>query len=88
MNRRKWIQSLGLAGASSLAGQLLIDGDESGKVLAAQDAPSDQPGPTDCQYAPPGEYVKDHTFVYHEGWWHFYSISGTAEYAWAYTGCE
>jgi hypothetical protein len=88
MNRREWIHNLGLAGAASLAGQLLVDRGEGGKVLAAQSDHPDDPSPTDCQYAPPGEYVKDHTFVYHDGWWHFYSISGTAGYAWAYTGCE
>ena len=34
--------------------------------------------PVQCDYAPPGEYIKDHTLVFHDGWWHLYSISGTA----------
>lgn len=33
--------------------------------------------PTLCAYAPPGEYIKDHTFLFRDGWWHLYSISGT-----------
>ena len=44
--------------------------------------------PTECCYAPPGEYVKDHTLIYHDGWWHLFSISGTEGYFWAYTGNE
>ena len=32
--------------------------------------------------------MKDHTFVYHDGWWHLYSISGTAGYCHAFTGNE
>jgi len=44
--------------------------------------------PTICAYAPPGEYMKDHTLVFHDGWWHLYSISGTAGYCHAYTGNE
>lgn len=44
--------------------------------------------PIECSYAPPGEYVKDHTFVYHDEWWHLYSISGTKGYYHGYTGNE
>lgn len=44
--------------------------------------------PTDCRYAPPGEYVKDHSFLFQDGWWHLYSISGTAGYCHAYNGNE
>jgi hypothetical protein len=88
MNRRDWIQGLGLAGAFSFTGQKLVGLGERGMAPAPQGAPSGNSSPTNCQYAPPGEYVKDHTFVHHDGWWHFYSISGTAGYAWAYTGCE
>ena len=43
---------------------------------------------TQCQYAPPGEYVKDHTFIFNDGWWHLYSISGTAGYYHGYNGNE
>ena len=44
--------------------------------------------PVDCNYAPPGEYMKDHSFVYHDGWYHLYNISGTAGYYHGYTGNE
>jgi len=44
--------------------------------------------PTECQYAPPGEYIKDHSLLFHDGWWHLYSISGTAGYHHGYTGNE
>lgn len=42
----------------------------------------------DCAYAPPGEYIKDHTLLYHDGWWHLFSISGTAGYYHGYNGNE
>ncbi len=44
--------------------------------------------PVDCQYSPPGEYIKDHCFVYHDGWWHLFSISGTRGYYHGYNGNE
>ena len=44
--------------------------------------------PTACSYAPPGEYIKDHTLIFHDGWWHLYSISGTTGYYHAFTGNE
>jgi hypothetical protein len=44
--------------------------------------------PTQCSYAPPGEYIKDHSFIYHDGWWHFFSISGTRGYYHGYNGNE
>jgi len=44
--------------------------------------------PVACAYAPPGEYIKDHTLVFHDGWWHLFSISGTAGYYHGYTGNE
>jgi len=44
--------------------------------------------PTMCHYAPPGEYIKDHTLLYHDGWWHLYSISGTQGYCHLYNGNE
>jgi hypothetical protein len=44
--------------------------------------------PTQCRYAPPGEYIKDHTLFFHEGWWHLYSISGIEGYYHAFTGNE
>ena len=46
------------------------------------------PDPTQCDYAPPGEYMKDHSFVYHDGWWHLFNISGTAGYYHGYNGNE
>ncbi|MDD6211473.1 MAG: family 43 glycosylhydrolase [Bacteroidales bacterium] len=36
--------------------------------------------PTACDYAPAGEYIKDHSIIYHDGWYHLFSISGTAGY--------
>jgi hypothetical protein len=44
--------------------------------------------PTECDYAPPGEYMKDHSLVFHDGWWHLFSISGTAGYYHGYNGNE
>jgi hypothetical protein len=44
--------------------------------------------PTECRFAPPGEYVKDHTLIHHDDWWHLFSISGTAGYFWGYPGNE
>ncbi len=44
--------------------------------------------PTRCAYAPPGEYMKDHSFVFHDGWWHLFNISGTAGYYHGYNGNE
>jgi len=44
--------------------------------------------PTDCSYAPTGEYIKDHTLVFNDGWWHLFSISGTAGYYHGYNGNE
>ena len=48
----------------------------------------DHGDPTDCDFAPPGEYIKDHTFVYTDGWWHLFSISGTRGYYHGYNGNE
>lgn len=44
--------------------------------------------PVDCAYAPPGEYTKDHTLLFHDGWWHLFSISGTRGYYHGYNGNE
>ncbi|MDD2381609.1 MAG: family 43 glycosylhydrolase [Mariniphaga sp.] len=44
--------------------------------------------PTTCNYAPPGEYIKDHTLVFHDGWWHLFAISGTQGYYHGYNGNE
>jgi len=44
--------------------------------------------PTECSYAPPGEYIKDHTIIFHDGWWHLFSISGTQGYYHGYNGNE
>jgi glycosyl hydrolase family 43 len=44
--------------------------------------------PTQCEYAPPGEYMKDHSFVRKDGWWHLFNISGTAGYYHGYNGNE
>ena len=59
-------------------------------IRSTQPVPSktstEVPVPTDCAYAPPGEYMKDQTRIYHDDWWHLYSISGTAGYYHGYTG--
>jgi Glycosyl hydrolases family 32 N-terminal domain len=44
--------------------------------------------PVTCAYAPPGEYIKDHTLLLHDGWWHLFSISGTRGYYHGYNGNE
>jgi hypothetical protein len=44
--------------------------------------------PVQCQYAPCGEYIKDHTIIFHDGWYHFFSISGTEGFYHGYTGNE
>lgn len=44
--------------------------------------------PTVCHYAPPGEYIKDHTLLFHDGWWHLFSISGIEGYYHACNGNE
>jgi sucrose-6-phosphate hydrolase SacC (GH32 family) len=46
------------------------------------------PSPTTCSYAPAGEFIKDHTLLFHDGWWHLYSISGTDGYYHGYNGNE
>jgi len=38
------------------------------------------PDPTRCNYAPAGEYIVDHSFIFQDGWYHFFSISGTEGY--------
>lgn len=49
---------------------------------------SGQGDPTQCDFAPCGEYTKDHSFIYHDGWYHLFSISGTAGYYHGYNGNE
>lgn len=44
--------------------------------------------PTDCAYAPPGEYMKDHSIIGKDGWFHLFNISGTAGYYHGYNGNE
>jgi hypothetical protein len=44
--------------------------------------------PVRCDYAPPGEYMKDHSLVRHDGRWHLFNISGTAGYYHGYNGNE
>lgn len=46
------------------------------------------PDPVACAYAPPGEYMKDHTLVRRDGWWHLFNISGTAGFYHGYNGNE
>lgn len=42
----------------------------------------------DINYAPEGEYVKDHSFVYHDGLFHMFSISGPLGCGWHDKGGE
>ncbi len=44
--------------------------------------------PMRCSYAPPGEYMKDHSLLFHDGWWHLFNISGSAGYYHGYNGNE
>ena len=44
--------------------------------------------PIECSYAPPGEFIKDHTLLFHDGWWHLFSISGIEGYYHACNGNE
>ncbi len=78
MHRRNFVKLAGAAACGALLGDSLV---------AALPSPSPA-GPTQCRYAPPGEYVKDHTFVRRDGWWHLYSISGTTGLSWMYSGNE
>lgn len=44
--------------------------------------------PTLCSYAPSGEYIKDHTLIYHDNWWHLFSVSGARGYCHLFNGNE
>jgi hypothetical protein len=44
--------------------------------------------PTQCDYCPCGEYIKDHSIIFHDGWYHLFSISGTQGYYHGYNGNE
>lgn len=80
--RKNFIKKI--AAASSLP--FLFSGFD---VFAAGQSGNDSlPDPTECDYAPPGEYIKDHCFVYHDGWYHLFSISGIQGYYHGYTGNE
>ncbi len=43
--------------------------------------------PSTC-FAPPGEYIKDHCFIFNDNRWHFYSISGKIGNCWLDPGNE
>lgn len=66
---------LGLSPALKLLGNNMVSKSESNV-------------PTNCTYAPPGEYIKDHTLIFNDGWWHLFSISGTQGYYHGYNGNE
>ncbi|MCC6580363.1 MAG: hypothetical protein IT440_07960 [Phycisphaeraceae bacterium] len=40
------------------------------------------------RYAPPGEFIKDHALIRHDGLWHFFSISGGLGHSWLDVGHE
>ncbi|MCC5928854.1 MAG: hypothetical protein JJU28_06380 [Cyclobacteriaceae bacterium] len=44
--------------------------------------------PVHCAYAPCGEYIKDHSIIFQDGWYHLFSISGTEGFYHGYTGNE
>jgi hypothetical protein len=76
-SRRSFAKAL--AGGSGLA------------ALAAGAAPegaAPASDPTQCDYAPCGEYIKDHSIVFHDGWYHLFSISGVRGYYHGYNGNE
>ena len=81
-SRRSFLQKL-VAGSSVML-LLGCDQNPSAKSLATP-AIED---PTDCDYAPCGEYIKDHSIVFHDGWYHFFSISGIKGYYHGYNGNE
>jgi hypothetical protein len=70
------------------AGLLLVGLVAFGPVGGQASAPEAPLSPVYCRYAPPGEYMKDHTLVRHDGWYHLFAISGTAGYCHAFTGNE
>lgn len=76
MQRRQFMRLAGAGACAALVGDLPA-------ASAAKSA-----DPTECRYAPPDEYIKDHTLVHRDGWWHLYSISGVAGLAWLYSGNE
>ena len=78
MQRRSFMKLAGAAACGAVLGDCL-------SFASPSDNPAD---PTQCRYAPAGEYVKDHTFVRRDGWWHMYSISGQAGLNWFYSGNE
>lgn len=80
LSRRRALGSI--AGGAMFAALYPLAG--AGKSPDAENSGS----PTDCNYAPPGEYIKDHTFLFHDGWWHLFSISGTQGYYHGYNGNE
>ena len=81
MNRRNFALRL-LSGSAGIS----LAGKSRGMNLRAGAGLDDDP--VTCAYAPPGEYIKDHSFLYHDGWWHFFSISGTEGYYHGYNGNE
>ena len=43
---------------------------------------------TRVHYAPPGEYIKDHCLIRHDGLWHFFTIIGSRDGIWMEPGNE
>ena len=80
MERRSFVKNILGLGAVLSASPL---------ILKSCKAPGDHViSPVNCEYAPCGEYIKDHTIIYHDGWYHFFSISGTKGFYHGYTGNE
>lgn len=73
--------AVAVAGGAQTEGRLPVDA----KGNLPHDPDAD---PTDRWYRPASEYLKDHTLLHHDGWWHLWSISGVAGYALAYPGNE
>jgi sucrose-6-phosphate hydrolase SacC (GH32 family) len=80
--RRQFIRKV--AGTSILLASQPVFGTPLGRDYRG----SGKADPTQCAYAPPGEYIKDHTIITKDGWWHLFSISGTRGYYHGYNGNE
>jgi hypothetical protein len=80
-DRRKFLRNMFIGAAGMSMTKPAVSAPIQGSFSGNQD-------PVDCAYAPPGEYIKDHSFLFADGWWHFFSISGTEGYYHGYNGNE
>lgn len=80
MERRSFVKKTIGAGLAISAAQLVSP--------SCKTADHRDQSPVDCAYAPCSEYIKDHSFIFHDGWYHLFSISGTEGFYHGYTGNE